>query len=472
MSGRARNARISDKIYQTSPSIRQQYFPAPNRTIRARALACSSVSKRQQTITQMDPFHSIFHPHSDQENLDYEAETEDSHEDFAPRPKRRKTLTDEIPIRRVTRSATKKMTASTPKVKSEAEETGASGDRSVRRIPPPETTPKRFRPTEIPCSQSPANSLLLTQSRRSLKDVYRSPLKDRSANVVPIRSPINDRRRRWASKRKMMDSMEEDDCETSNTSQKTRKSSQSTPRRTINSRPEDDKPSAPIGAHEVPQSQTTSYQENPFNHHISSQSVPDSQQASYRHRTAFPPTLQPEPSPPQTTIETESQFENAWHSYHGPQSSTQIPSSLPCLSSQHASSTSEAERQHESPKPHLRPKLPTSSPTEPAKTPLKQRKTPLVPPSQASTVDVTQSPPRRRTRSSSQPLPASVLEEEIASSPPIPPQSEGRQKDDEWQEGAIYLTDSQLLPASLMEDSLPAPPPLLDWKDLEEEDEA
>ena len=145
-------------------------------------------------------------------------------------------------------------------------------------------------------------------------------------------------------------------------------------------------------------------------------------------------------------LETESQFQSAWRDYSPPRDYND-------------DDEQNQEEQAEQDLPHI--------PSDPISADLP----PQVRPSQATTVDVTQSSPHIARRQAS-PLryctqPRHILsqlhpseETHSSSSPSTATLSSSPVKDVELVWNGERLTDSQLLPDSLMNDSLPAPPPL------------
>ena len=145
---------------------------------------------------------------------------------------------------------------------------------------------------------------------------------------------------------------------------------------------------------------------------------------------------------PYPVAETESQFEAAWRDYSPPKGYD--------------------DEEHE-PEDHELPHIPNGTASAELPTPIR--------PSQATTVDVTQSSPHiTRTQNSplnlrtqqfnlrSQLQPAETLRS--SSPPPVAAFSSSPTRAVELVWSGERLTDSQLLPDSLMNDSLPAPPPL------------
>lgn len=148
------------------------------------------------------------------ENLDYDEESRAVQNSISPSRKRRRTEPEE-PIT----GCTKKKRAARDVVKSEEDGDGNDGvkwkqepvirqDFATTSMPPPKT-PQSTRRREVPSSQSPADTPLSTQSRRSI-DLLRSPLKAKSVNIRRgIRSPGNNGR--WPRTLQVADSMENED---------------------------------------------------------------------------------------------------------------------------------------------------------------------------------------------------------------------------------------------------------------------
>jgi hypothetical protein len=241
MSSRPSRRRSSGRMYENlTPAPNQQYFTPKTRSVRSGLSTSSTTRKRQQTITQMDPFHAIYHPHEG-DDLAYEEAVSDAQEELPPKKKRRKTMplqredtltqsgyvsrglqvqeeldglkemdnihvpgassrrhkrrqtTPDAPTRTVqTRSAVRQAVQS--KIKGEEDVVKSAQSSVVEKsednqadiaaalmLPP--KTPKSSRRKEIPSSQSPADTPLSSQSRRSCREKSRSPLKEKSTNI-------------------------------------------------------------------------------------------------------------------------------------------------------------------------------------------------------------------------------------------------------------------------------------------------
>ena len=546
---RSRKRQSAGNVYETTPNVRQKHFLTANQTVRPKASGWSVPSKRQQTITQMDPFRSIFHPQLDQENLEYD---EGANEEPNRGSKRRKLSTEETPVRRITRSAKKAITASSPAITANNSLIVPKSERSILKsedttIMPPPITPKPQRRKEIPSSQSPTESPLSSHRPRSMRDVSRSPLKEKSTNIVlrrPVRNSVQ-----WRATREIPDSMGSEgddipqspslhskdlatkcyqrsdsrgprDCTGSTIHNRKREESSTNiayvdppgllsieadfinpdeadkikgifetsletqvallsadasngSQHSVNepcvsrkeessqtpaiSRPEDRISSTPKGSivsndpranqdhvGRDDQLDTAGYKES-FTPPSSPQLETESQEASNQLVNDLYRATQA-----QAIVETESQFENAWHSYHLP--TPQDSDTQPSLHYASSPQTSNADSKVAA--------APMTKPTQPLGPQdiefIRPAKFP-VPPSQATTVDVTQLSPRKPTQHSSYIL--------RSSPPPMPPLTSSpvasRKVMDRW---ARYewigggLTESQLLPASLMQDSLVGPP--------------
>lgn len=169
-------------------------------------------------------------------------------------------------------------------------------------------------------------------------------------------------------------------------------------------------------------------------------------------------------------LETESQFEGAWTSYDPAKVIDLESDPLIMLSSP------EPERADRPPS------TPTTVPTQllPFRASMSTPFTLPIPPSQATTVDITQPSPRNMPSSShaltsQRKMPSSS--QAFPSSPPLAPPTSSpitaRKGADAWAQGfewnGVRLTDSQLLPESLMEDSQLGPPLILTQESLGDE---
>lgn len=168
----------------------------------------------------MDPFRPYYHPDSENENLKYEEDEADSYVALSTKSKRRKTTLAKPVARKIeTRSAKRQsVKESSPAPKQEAQECSNLRRGRPKSLPSqaptamlPPKTPTSVRRKEIPSSQSPADTPFLTQSRGSIKEYARSPLKDLSTNIV---SNISSRKAvRFSRGLEIADSIETEDDE-------------------------------------------------------------------------------------------------------------------------------------------------------------------------------------------------------------------------------------------------------------------
>ncbi len=143
-------------------------------------------SLQTQTLTQAG---FVFYPSLDDENLAYDGEPVGV-PDVTPKGRKRSRNDLEEPITSRTRSAKKRAGLSVMKSEdngerkngAELEEGPVARPDVARALMPPPKTPQSKRRREVPSSQSPADTPLSTQSRRS-SDILRSPLKDKSVNI-------------------------------------------------------------------------------------------------------------------------------------------------------------------------------------------------------------------------------------------------------------------------------------------------
>ncbi|MCJ1451400.1 hypothetical protein MMC28_001736 [Mycoblastus sanguinarius] len=585
MSRRPKKRRSTGRVYETESNIKQVRFPAPRHTVKAKQQSWSAPSKYQQTITQMDPFHAIFHPRPEDENLEYDEDDEDAGDTFQASPvkKRLKVSPQEMPISKImTRSARRQAVEAKPRSQ---DDEGQTAPRSIQRtakflqfktpaaLMPPPKTPRSFRGKEIPSSQSP-DTPLSTQSRKSLRDYSRSPLKERSTNIftgilsarkrscqanlgevansteneeeesqistkassivkpitfdswskensaegrcsqrskntaiigftkevsdpshlqelkeaLDLRSPSRGHRERGILNSDNVETAHEEDFHVGQNTQAATIGAEGTPvgsNQQHEAKPVDYGSSATgteyaaalskgmergySTAVNYPASDPNEQRDRIFvskaesllvdNPNLSDPitlSTPhkhrsESDEASVQLHTDLRHATQP-------VLQTESQFEDAWHPY----------APTPELDPSNLLSSPTSNTDHDS-------SLPMTVPTQllpPIRTPLANNTTPfktLVPPSQATTVDVTQPSPRRMTASD---------QSYSSSPPPMPPPSSspslGRKVTDPWmgyEWDGVRLTDSQLLPESLMNDSFIGPPGDLglSQEDLDEE---
>ncbi len=248
MSSRPNRRRSSGQTYGgLPPAPKQRYFTPKLRSIMSRPSTSSTTRKKQQTITQMDPFHALYHPELG-DDLAYDEAIDATQDELPPKKRRRKpipirgeeTLTEDAyasrsehieeepsrvhgmddnhdlnvpsprnkrrktmpngPTRTVqTRSAKRKAVLKAIEGDEDAAKTVEPlltekpqdnlSDMAAALMPPPKT-PKSSRRKEIPSSQSPADTPLSTQSRRSWREKSKSPLKEKSTNIPKyFRSP-------------------------------------------------------------------------------------------------------------------------------------------------------------------------------------------------------------------------------------------------------------------------------------------
>ena len=202
MPGRPKKRKSTVQSFETVPNPKKQVLLTTKKltTVRDKHPAWSAPSMRQQSITQMDGLRDHYHPELENADLETDEEEADSYFASPTRNKRRKT-TPEKPTRRIeTRSAKRKAAQEDPPIleqenqpilplagkEAEAHTLRASMPTSM----PPPKTPTSLRRREIPSSQSPADTPLSTQSRQSLRDYMRSPLKEKSTNIgLSVGSP-------------------------------------------------------------------------------------------------------------------------------------------------------------------------------------------------------------------------------------------------------------------------------------------
>ncbi len=579
MPSRPKKPRPKGQVYETTPNVNQVHFAARKRTIKDRTPSWSASSKYQQTITQMNPFYEMYHPGAEKEDLEYYDEEEKTYVASPLGRKRRKITPGKPPACKIeTRNARRRVV----KVEEPKQDVGELEEEQLKlpgrkakakpskpqtpaaMMPPPET-PRSKRKKEIPSSQSPADTSLSTQSRRSIREQSFSPLKNRSTNIML--PPASQRKGpRWTKKLEIADSMETEEGDSpllSRVSSKISLASRETapfevedageavqqpsnvPTTVINDAkefPESSQRQAPgnenaslepINREVLDSDADDDSDDGEFDTGLETQatlasidfSLPNSNQ---RHAFGlFPSELvefEPEgiesqmsspnlleaeypmedqkveasnsndeiSSDPQRQdsqsegasaqlhndlrratqaggLETESQFENAWKPYH--------PANLTNLESDPEDVLSSPELiQHTLSTPmtvpiQLLPSRPTIN-SAPLKLP--------VPPSQATTVDITQSPPRKMASSShrlsSQGKMPSSSQVFRSSPPPLAPPtsspSTSRRACDPWagfEWNGVRLTDSELLPESLLDDSQLGPPLDLTQESLDDE---
>jgi len=538
------------------PNSKQAQYPAPKQTIREKP-RWSAPPRYQQTITQMNPFRAIYHPESEDEALQTDEDEEQSYYNEEEEPnyivspvgRKRRRITPvkaaepkEISTRKMmTRSSARKSANTEPQLQVKDEDVESPGTLRFYKPPnlhptaaatlmPPPVTPRTWRKREIPSSQSPADSPLSTQSRRSARSHSRSPLKDRSANLdLPVTSTRQGVL--WPRKLEVEDSMEnkeedspictrigpstepllptgepedlvENDRPHSSTiemdpgwrssgevldSSQQRDSEASRSTRTEAARYSNDIfDSDCVYDGENTETESIDLVQGPVpgetdmggqtSKHDTCDSTPNSTEG--RRTSANPPALLnsskdgiitphkerseseelsaqlsddlQRATQPVGGLQTDSQYENAWHPYNPadtPIDTLDDNNNAPTPSPPPLS----ASESHSMPAPLT---IPTQIlPQTPTPFPFKHP----VPPSQATTEDITQPSPRKMPSMSSLAFPSSP--------PPMPPSRssplESGKVADMWvgfEWNRVRLTDSQLLPESLMNDSYFGPP--------------
>ncbi len=542
--------------YVASPVRRKRRKITPAKTSSRKT---GTRSAQRQTITQMDPFRALYHPELEDENLD---DLEDElKENNVPSPMKRKrnVSPEKAPSgkfrKRRLKQEVSEMEQQLGRGTEYDERQHKRGSRpwqqkSSGRILPPPVTPRSQRKKEIPSSQSPADTPLSMQSRRSIRTYSRSPLKERSTNIALAKTSCRDGAR-WRKKVEVADSLESREDESpvlmrastsmgasssENASDFGEKFSQlpmdSTITRTTaldnisdkgqrhetegkdsdrdisgreiddsNDEDDDDHPDASLARQATLHSKDTSLtqQRAPDDQRhrsraTGSSSSPQSPQQSnlqtrysiersgLTNHISTKPTLSPPLIPPfrrtdseqasaqllkdlrcvtEPRLESESQFEAGWHSYHPPTNDDDSPPNLssptPIESPSSASMTVPTQ---------LLPPRTTAESIQPNDS--TQLKLP-VPPSQATTTDATQPSPRRMPSSQFFPSPCKLPVSSKAaafpsSPPPMPPPSSSLAAESTaadlgmgFQWNGVRLTDSQLLPESLLNDSLIGP---------------
>ncbi len=543
---KSKKRRSSGKFYETVPNTKQAYLPAPRQTIREKPPTWSALPKYQQTITQMNPFYAIYHPESESDALQTDGEEEPSYVASPVGRKRRRIIAEEAaepkePFTRKmnTRSSARKAAKIEPQLQTKREEieltnkrgnNKPSNPRPTATLMLPPVTPRTWRKREIPSSQSPADSPLSTQSRRSARGYSRSPLKERSTNDTLLALSTS-KGVLWKRKLEVEDSMENEEENSLIFSRLRPNTEPVLPNNTPKGSAENDNSilatheiatgwrssgevadssqrrdseanlSSPIEGAKVTkeifdsdfaydgedtdnesidlgQSSAPLPGELEMNAQISKNDAPNTASSPQkppegRGCSDNPPALNKSMEDDITTpckqrseseeasaqlfsdlqratqpgdLQTESQYENAWHSYHPADTpndnindNEHLPSSPPL----------EAEEPYSMPAPMT---IPTQI-LPPIATPFNRP----IPPSQATTTDITQPSPRNMPSLSSLTFPSSP--------PPMPPPlsspSESRKTGDPWmgfEWNGMRLTDSQLLPESLMNDSYLGPP--------------
>lgn len=192
-----REPRSRSSLCHAASTASSGRIAVPKRRNSSRPAASSAASKRQQTITQMDPFYSIYHPDDDQENLFHEADARDTYETPNQRSKRQKISANKTAIRRI---ATLSPRATGSKTAPQLRRTAQSVEKPVqqdriayceghwasKQMPHPPQTPTARKRTEVPSSQSPADTPLSSYSRNFTRGSSRSPLRERATNIESI----------------------------------------------------------------------------------------------------------------------------------------------------------------------------------------------------------------------------------------------------------------------------------------------
>lgn len=210
------------KSFNTVPNPKKQVVLTTKNltTIKVKHPAWSAPNMRQQSITQMDPLRDYYHPELDNEVLKTDEE-EDSYVASPTRNKRRRVTPEKQYSRKIeTRSAKRQAAKEEPAIEEqenqvilpspgvEAKAHMLRAKMSTAMLPP--NTPVSLRRKEIPSSQSPADTPFSAQSRQSLRDYTRSPLKEKSTNIdSSLKSPMKGAR--WSKVLEVADSMETED---------------------------------------------------------------------------------------------------------------------------------------------------------------------------------------------------------------------------------------------------------------------
>ena len=186
-------------------------------------------SRYQQTITQMNPFFELFHPDSVNGSLrssDEEDEEQDDHYTSPPNTRKRRRKTPEtIPARKIVTRSAKRRAVKAENVSEDEDPVQRPGflrrrafadqmeSQTLTPTMPPPKTPRTKRRTEIPSSQSPAETPLSIRSRESRRAISRSPLKARSTNTMLPLPVVQEKDERRTRKMQIADSMDTEDDE-------------------------------------------------------------------------------------------------------------------------------------------------------------------------------------------------------------------------------------------------------------------
>ena len=194
-----------------APESDQIRFPRLRRNVKARHSPWTAPVQKQQTITQMDPFFSIFHPELINSDLSSGEDALEHSEMPMHSNKRRKIEGNPNPV---TKALKRSKQAKNIEDKSSRPQEDALEDFSYHSLDkkPAEVaridkfdsrllkTPVSKEKKIIPSSQSPPDSPLSVEQRRNRSVLPRSPLKEKSGNT-PVR------RVSWAYKREIANSM-------------------------------------------------------------------------------------------------------------------------------------------------------------------------------------------------------------------------------------------------------------------------
>ena len=220
MRGLPKERKSTDRTHETVSNLKRNK-PSYHRTIRDRHPTWSAPNLRQQSITQMDALRSYYHPELENEDLKTDNDEADSYVPSPTRNKRRKISPQKQPACRIeTRSAKLQATRDEPSIQEQQyrDALPSPGEKEkahalkikipIAMLPP--KTPMSLRRKEIPSSQSPADTPFSSQSRQSLQDYTRSPLKEKSTNIdMSMNSPS--KVTRWSRRLEVADSMETGD---------------------------------------------------------------------------------------------------------------------------------------------------------------------------------------------------------------------------------------------------------------------
>ncbi|MCJ1485958.1 hypothetical protein MMC06_006134 [Schaereria dolodes] len=185
------------------------HFTPRNRTISRKNLSLSTPKTRQQTLTQID---FVSRSAQDMEDVDlaYEDDT------IFQISKRQKTVSRAATPSNVQTRASKWRISEQHDAdgRKDAGEKGPERPlmsdaplQMVNGAAPLPTTPRRIQKLEVPSSQSPADTPLSTQSPHSVREISKSPLKERSINSRMHRGTVRDsnQKRLWKPKLEIQD---------------------------------------------------------------------------------------------------------------------------------------------------------------------------------------------------------------------------------------------------------------------------